>query len=267
MSSFSKRLGVGQKSPSRTNREVAPEEVRAELIQLLWDRQERSEGEFQAYRDLCRMLRKVPDSSIWGENELREVDSLVNQMAWNQVYDVIEEVLDGSGGSRFNEVFARTGVAYEVMDGTVYPWEPVADELEVSSVAYDALATSDPTGRFKSAMAQYAKAVAFLDGRPPDLEKAVSEAVNAIEAVVRIISGERSINAGLQRLMPSGERKCLRDSINQLFNYASAVPGARHGAHAPSGLIDAEARYVVRVAGSAIAFLITADTDGGLPLR
>ncbi len=108
--------------------------------------------------------------------------------------------------------------------------------------------------------------MSFLDGRPPDLEKAVSEAANAVEGVVRLISGEKSISAGLRKLMPSGERRPLLDTMNQLFNYASAVPGARHGAHAPSGLTDAEARYVVRVAGAAIAFLAASDAEGALPL-
>ncbi len=212
------------------------------------------------------MLHRVPDGDIWGVEVEREVSRLVMAMEWFEVYDAIEEVLDGSNSRRVDEALAQAGAAYELIDGKFWPFEPVADELEVADMAYDALAAVDPSGRLKPALAQYRKAVSFLDGRPPDLEKAVSEAANAVEGVVRLISGEKSISAGLRKLMPSGERRPLLDTMNQLFNYASAVPGARHGAHAPSGLTDAEARYVVRVAGAAIAFLAAADAEGALPL-
>jgi hypothetical protein len=264
--SFSDRTGVGRRLPARVEREVAPEPVRAALIDLLWDRQDATEGEWQAYPELCRMLHRVPDSDIWGGEVEREVNRLVMGMEWFEVYDAIEDVLEGSNSRRVDEALAQAGVAYELVDGKFWPYEPVAHELDVADIAYDALATVDPTGKLKPALAQYRKAVSFLDGRPPDLEKAVSEAANAVEAVVRVISGEKSISAGLKKLMPSGERKPLLDTMNQLFNYASAVPGARHGAHAASGLTDVEARYVVRVAGAAIAFLASADAEGALPL-
>jgi hypothetical protein len=136
----------------------------------------------------------------------------------------------------------------------------------VSSVVDDALSVADLDGRFRTVIGQYQKAVTALEGRPPDLEKAVAEAVNAVEGAVTVITGEKTLSKGLRQLMPSRSRRALLDTINQLHNYASAVPGARHGAHAPSGLSDPEARYVVRAAGSALSFLITGSAAGAFPL-
>lgn len=85
--------------------------------------------------------------------------------------------------------------------------------------------------------------------------------MNAIEGTVTVITGEKSLSAGLKKLFGS-DRTPLRLSIEQLQNYGSAVPGVRHGAHGPSNLNDHEARYVVRAAGSAMVYLIAADYEG-----
>jgi hypothetical protein len=94
----------------------------------------------------------------------------------------------------------------------------------------------------------------------------VQQAVNALESVVRVASGQNKISAGLKRLFPTGERVPLVDAINQLHNYGSAMPGVRHGGGKMSDLTPAEARGACRAAAVWISMLIDLDAQGAFPV-
>jgi hypothetical protein len=254
--SFSERFGPKRDIPPRTTRDEAPEPVRRLLLDIL-----ETKDEPDAYEALCSYLQMIPRDLV-GKDRRDEVADLIRELKWWEVYDLIERYANSySDAERIEQVFSENGIAYEYLDGEVVPFEPEAEELEVAGVEEAPLRTQDPDGRFVDAKAQYRKALDFLRQRPPDLENAVASAVNAIEGAVTVITGENSLSKGLKKLH-KGDRTALRLSIEQLHNYGSAVPGVRHGAHAPSSLNEQEARYVVRAAGSALAYLIAAEYEG-----
>jgi hypothetical protein len=254
--SFRDRHGPKKDLPPRTKREDAPEAVRRLLLDLLEE-----DDEIDSYEVLCAYQDKVP-REIWGTDRYEEVTYVIRQLKWWDVYELIERHAHGySDEDRIEKVFAEAGIAYEYRDGYIVPYEPEAEELEVVAVEDEALRTQDPQHRFADAKDQYRKALDFLRQRPPDLENAVANAVNAVEGAVCVVTGKKSISEGLKTLY-TRERSPLRMSIEQLHNYGSAVPGVRHGAHAPSDLNQHEALYVVRAAGSALAYLIAADYEG-----
>jgi hypothetical protein len=253
--SFAERHGPKKELPPRTEREEAPEAVRRLLLDLL-----ETNDEVDAYEALCAYLDKVPQE-VWGRDRHDEVAYLIRKLKWWQVYDLIENYATPyADAERVERVFAESGVAYEYVGGSILTYEPEAEELDVVGVEDEPPRTQDPDRRFVAAKAQYRKALDFLRQRPPDLENAVANAVNAVEGAVCVITGEKGLSAGLKKLY-SAERTPLRLSIEQLHNYGSAVPGVRHGAHAPSDLNEHEARYVVRAAGSALSYLIAAEYE------
>ena len=254
--SFADRFSPKRDLPPRTTRDEAPSAVRRLLLDLL-------EGldETDAYDVLCDYLRQVPRET-WGRERQDEARYTIDRkLEWWQVYELIERHASWTDEDRVNAVFAEEGIGFELRDGTISTYEPDAEELEVADVEDAAAATLDPAGRFHDAKAQYRKGVDFLRQRPPDLENAVANAVNAVEGAVTVITGEKTLSSGLKKLF-GAERTPLRLSIEQLHNYGSAVPGVRHGAHGPSDLNEHEARYIVRAAGSALAYLIAAEYDG-----
>jgi hypothetical protein len=97
-------------------------------------------------------------------------------------------------------------------------------------------------------------------------ELAVAQAVNALESVVLVVSGKKSIDEGLKAVLPAGERAPLRQAINQLHNYGSAMPQVRHGSRKLSILSAAEARAACRAVAVWIVMLIELDKQGDLPL-
>lgn len=253
--SFRDRYAPKKDLPPRTEREDTPESVRRLLLDLLEE-----DDEIDAYAVLCSYLNKVPDE-LWGQERHDEVAYRIQKLKWWEVYDLIETYASSSDSEHIERVFAESGIAFEYSGGHIVPYEPEAEELDVVGVEDEPLRTQDPDQRFVDAKTQYRKALDFLRQRLPDLENAVANAVNAVEGAVCVITGKKSLSEGLKTLY-SGERTPLRLSIEQPHNYGSAVPGVRHGAHAPSDLNEHEALDVVRAAGSALAYLIAAEYEG-----
>lgn len=177
------------------------------------------------YEVLCEYQGRVP-SETWGSERQDEVRYIVRKLDWWDVYELIERHASYLDAERIERVFAENGIGFEFRDGEITAYDPEAEELAVLDVEDKTVSTRDPGRRFFDAKEQYRKAVEFMRQKPPDLENAVANAVNAIEGAVTVITGEKSLSSGLRRLY-SAERTPLRQSIEQLHNYGSAVPGVR----------------------------------------
>lgn len=256
--SFAERYGPKVEPEPRVIRDEAPGAVRRLLLDLLEGIDDYDVGD--AYDVLKSYFNEVPKDT-WGQERRDWVVLTVDRMDWTAVYDLIEKVARPyDHEEKVNAVFAEAGIAFEYYGGEIHPYQPEADELEVADAEFAVEAAPDPHGAFKPAIEQMKKANVALAKRPPDLESAVAQAVNALEGTVKVITGENNLSAGLKKLY-SGNRTTLAKSMEQLFNYGSAVPGARHGAHAASNLNEHEARYAVRNAASAMAYLMRAHDE------
>ncbi len=112
------------------------------------------------------------------------------------------------------------------------------------------------SGRWAPAKAQWETSQkALAQHRWP---AAVADAANALEGVVKICFGKKSINEGTRTLF-TRERSSLGGAINQLHNYASAMPGARHGTAVAPSLTESEARGVHQACGVFMAMIINLD--------
>lgn len=262
--SFRQKFGYSEPPPARVERDDAPALVRKLLLDMMEARVEWDE-QFDPYDLVCDALGEVP-SDLWGqerEDATRRAISL--RLDWPDIYELIERVASSDDEERINRALAAAGIGYEYYNGQFHLYEPEADELEVTDVESEALAPGlDPSGRFAAPKEQYKKALGFLRSKPPDLPNAVASAVNALEGTVGVVTGKKDISEGIKKLY-SGERTSLGKSMEMLFTYGSAKDGVRHGARKGSAdLTEHEATFVVRAAGSAIAYLIAAGYEGTL---
>lgn len=252
---FSERNQIKQKYPARDTYEEAPERVRGLLDRLV------HEGDvYGAYVRLCEVMGRMPDSNIWGASYASpEVRWMIERLEWWQVFDMLEEVAEGNShlDQVVNEAFALSGLAYEMVDGSIYTLDEAGDLLEITGE--ESATVQRLAGKYSPARKQFEKALEGLHGRPMDLEKAISESVGALEGVARIITGQKdfgkAVDAALSGRAGAG---ALGASLKALYGYASQLPGARHGRHSEPDVTIADARVVVRMAGSAIAYLIDA---------
>jgi len=253
--SFSNRHGYRRLLPERNVVEEAPGAVRAVLLRMMLDEW----GEHDAYRRMCEVLEEVPDPNVWSNQVAASyVDDKLGRLKWFEVFDLLEEVWSGVEDDRVNGAFARAGLAYEMVDGQIQLFDPEGEELQVSRSEYDAL--SHLKGEYSAVRAQYQRALDALHGRPPELERAVAESLNALEAVARVASGKKdfgkAIDSSLDGRLHAG---ALGATLKALYGWASQLPGARHGRHETPDLTYEDAFLAVRLAGAAIVYLITSE--------
>jgi hypothetical protein len=209
-------------------------------------------------------LQNVPTPSDWGNDAALWIRNEVRRLDSKRVYEFTESLIGGNSrfDRRVNDALAGAHIDLEMIDGVFQQQDAAADEFEVR----DAVQAPVPLlqGRFSPARQQWEESRQALTDRKYEL--AVQQAVNALESVVRVISGASKISAGLKKLFPTGERSPLVDAINQLHNYGSAMPGVRHGGQKLSNLTAAEARGVCRAAAVWIVMLIDLDARGAFPV-
>jgi hypothetical protein len=261
--SFRDKFGYREPAPARVEREDAPASVRKLLLDLMGERAEWDDT-FDPYEFVCDALGEVP-SEEWRERQDATRRAVDSRLDWPDVYELISRVAGSDYEERINQVLSDAGVGYEYYGGEFHLYEPEADELEVADVESEAFASGlDPADRFSAPKTQYKKALGFLRSMPPDLPNAVASAVNALEGTICVVTGTKNISDGIKKLY-SGERMPLGKSMEMLFAYGSTKDGVRHGARKGSDdLTLHEATFVVRTAGSAIAYLIAAEYEGSL---
>jgi hypothetical protein len=255
--SFSERFGHRRSYPDRDVVEEAPESIRALLLKLAikqW-------GAVGAYKRLCEARRVVPDPGIWGTGPASQLaQDYVMRIEWFEVFNLLEELSDRSTQETINEAFAQAGLGYEMVDDQVWLWDSEAEQLDITGIEFEVPSLLD--GRFAPVREQFQRALAALHGRPPELEKAVSESVGALEAVVHIISGQKdfakAIDACLGRRQHVG---ALGQSLKAMYGWSSQLPGARHGRHQEPDLTYDEAFLTLRMVASVIVYLLKSAPD------
>jgi len=184
-------------------------------------------------------------------------------LEWYEVFDLLEAHAGSVGAQRVNDSFVRTGLAYEMIDNRISLYDPESDELGIGGD--EDFATKVLVEEFAPVAAQYGRALTALRGRPSDPEKAIGEALGAVEAVVRILGGKPEFSANVDKLVGQGQpwKGALAASIKSLYGYASQVPGARHGRYEEPVVAIEEATMVVRMCGATIAYLAGMDRVRG----
>ncbi len=116
--------------------------------------------------------------------------------------------------------------------------------------------------RYAAAQAAWRKARAFLDSSPPDYEKAVSEALQAVEAIARIVLGDPKPTLGdcIKQLRKNGIIEApLLKGFEEIWGFASEAANVRHGGGAGSKITPDVARYLVSSSEACLRLLLARD--------
>lgn len=235
----------------------APQALRSALLYTYDERAYATEGEFDPYRVFGRVLGKIGDE--WGPSEKQyEVQTWMNALTLDQAQLLLNEApLDETEENEINARLAQAGEDLRVRDSVLVNNDEVGEALDLMGLAHEPVALL--TGQFKPVLQQYQRALDSLHAHPMQQEKAISEAMGALEAVVRLVSGNaRDFGPNIKALFSNEEpwTRLLGVTISQFQGYRSQVPGAGHGRYKESDVTDAEAEFFVRSAGAAIAWIV-----------
>lgn len=265
---FASRFGYERPSPERNLVEQDSPRLRALIWRIVSNSGTAHKSGYQAICQVCEVL---PDTNVWGDESSREAGvRIVDDLHWTDVYEVLENLYSQAPSTRtklqrpeiedeVNEALARSGLAYQMRMGQFEMHDPEGEKLGIAGAERTTLDLLE--GEFVAVRVQYQKAVSKLHAIPADLEGAMADAVNSLEAVTGIVTGKsgRTLGETSKLLFPNGEgyHQPLRDAISKLYGYSSAVPGVRHGRYAEPVIARAESIMVVRIVGAVITFLIT----------
>lgn len=242
--------------------EHVPDVLRRVLQQLLDDHARGYDDSYGRYEDPVAEFLDVPEPDP-GDDYAHWQARKVGAMTPQQTYGFIEFLAEGRStyDHRVSDALAADDVLIEMVDGRFWSIDEAAEELEVGEVL--AAPSGVLTKKFAPTKTTWDKSRAALGSR--DYEVAVAHAVNALESAVRIAASKNKISAGVATLF-TGPRAPLGQSLNQLHNYGSAMPGVRHGGTTHSQMTSAEARAVCRACAVWIAMIVELHRSGELPL-
>ena len=226
---FSERLGYSEPKSSKISvRYEAPEKLRG-VLPIIASEVGLSPKPMRQL--VCRILRERPNPDNWSEypNIHDEVNELIDNCEWYEVYDIIEEVYQVLSRSRktteakkflyeINKFFIKNEIGWQLVDGQIKIRGPEAFEAAVST----AKETVSESGRLTAAT-EIHEALLDLSRRPnPDLTGAVQHAMAALECVARDVTGNRKATLGdLIKKNPGLLPPPLDQVVEKAWGYAS----------------------------------------------
>jgi hypothetical protein len=194
-----------------------------------------------------RLLKAPAQDALWTvEDFVRAVASVAN----DQEVDTIVSVLN-------NELESNL-VGYRFIDKQLVP---VTSDGEVQAVT-GALAATIP---FAGAHKNLQNALALLAAKPdPQYAKSIHESVSAVEAIVRNITGAKTLGDGLKALEKNGLQihKALESAWLKLYGYSSDAAGIRHGSIEDSEANEALASYMLVSCSAFVNLLLKLSVSG-----
>lgn len=190
--------------------------------------------EWYTFMDICELLAALFRTQHWKAYQPSLTD------------EAFEEAI--------NEIFADNSLGYELRDGRIERFgAPFVDEA--LSKVRQLLRQAEYAGPNE----QFEKAMAFLNRRPnPDTANCVKDAVGAVEALARIVTGNESLvlSSILDREpLRSGIHGALRQMMHKLYAYRGDAEGAAHGQTSIGQITVKEAELALGVSASCMIYL------------
>ncbi|SDO98918.1 hypothetical protein SAMN04487788_1695 [Microbacterium testaceum StLB037] len=159
-----------------------------------------------------------------------------------------------------NRSFERFLVGYRFIGLEVTPIDSTVEAQAVTEA-------QEAAAQLAGARHALNRAVELLaDRQVPDYPNSMKESVSAVEAVVRTITGARTLGAGLQALEGSGVKlhPALKEAWSKMYGYTSDGSGIRHGGLEAAEVDQALAKYFLVTCSAFVSYLVEEGRQAGL---
>ena len=191
--------------------------------------------------------------------------SILQEMAWNEVYDLAELILDLLPDTKsewlagvLNNVLEKENCAYRILHGTegdhsIYQVQRITNELELQEIEQATQTEYDAVNKqIMNAVSQYS------DFEKPDYADAVRCAIAAVESAMRILDGKaKTLGDAIKRARKAGTsyNQRLLDGLEKLYAYASEA--VRHGSNEPVEVTEPEAKLMIVTCSAIVNYLLS----------
>lgn len=244
-------------------RNIAEETYRTDtterrLLEAVWA------WEFKRPRDEMRS-----EGQVWAD-----IKSSIISADWYDVLDLVEAVvkyldryethastdLRSIVAEAFNNSFERYLVGYRFIGNEVTPVDSTAESEAVVSAQED-------TESIAGARHALDRAVELLaDRQNPDYPNSIKESISAVESVIKKVTGEGTLGAGLGKLEAAGLtiHPALRSAWSKMYGWTSDADGIRHAGIEAANADQTLAKYVLVVCSAFVSYLIEEGRKKGL---
>jgi hypothetical protein len=198
---------------------------------------------------------------VWGV-----IKSSIFEADWYDVLDLVEAIVKNleryqTHASRhlpslvpasFNNCFERYLVGYRFIGNEITPVDSTAEAEAVVSAQED-------TNSIAGARHALQRAVELLaDRNNPDYPNSIKESISAVESVIKKVTGEGTLGAGLGKLETAGLaiHPALKGAWSKMYGWTSDADGIRHAGIEAANADQALAKYVLVVCSAFVSYLI-----------
>jgi hypothetical protein len=262
--SFSERLGI-TKPKAVLQADSIDEDLRNDLWQACIEHHVRATNQW--YELDMEFQRKITD--IYVDFFKRSSDQIPYGHApgisairvwffganWWEVYNFVEFLFGFPGTKKFIErvsfFLEREKSGYRITNGH---FSTITDPIEIAAVAM-AASVGDA---FSGTREHMRAAIELFSRKPkPDYRNSIKEAISAVEALARVITGKPKATLG--DALKTIDKKmaihpALRDAMNKLYGYTSDEGGIRHSLLEESNIEEAEAKFMIVACSAFVNF-------------
>ena len=272
MASFSERHGY-KEVRSVVQRESLDDATRLELWNLLavlpkefgkWYQDPTEHGVLEAmwlwYFNKARD--EMPfDGVVW-----KLIKEAVFTRDWNEVFDLLEqfmkhwdrlqtpksEGLKGAFLKALNARFESELVGYRFIGLEITPVDSNAE----SEAIVAAMSDSESIAGARHALDRAVELLA--DRQTPDYPNSIKESISAVEAVVKKVTGDGTLGAGLNKLEAAGLKvhPALKGAWSKMYGWTSDEGGIRHAGIDAAEVDQALAKYALVTCSAFVSYLI-----------
>jgi AbiJ N-terminal domain 4 len=201
------------------------------------------------------------DSTVW-----KMLKEAVLTREWNAVFDLLElfmkqwdrlqtsgtEDLKGAFLKALNARFESELVGYRFLGLEIAPVDSNAE----SEAIVAAMTDSESIAGARHALDRAVELLA--DRQTPDYPNSIKESISAVEAVVKKVTGEGTLGAGLRKLEDAGLRlhPALREAWSKMYGWTSDDAGIRHAGIDAASADQALAKYALVTCSAFVSYLI-----------
>lgn len=214
---------------------------------------------------------------LWKDYFIRPTDTLSNNwqevyaqlredffdFEWYEVYDFIQFVAesytpsqyqpDHLNNSRFrvhcNSILERELSAYRFVDGVI---AKIVSESEIQSIEE---ATKVPISPVRIHLRRSLELLS--DRKKPDYRNSTKEAISAVEALAKKITGDEKAKLGSALDKLEGLHPALKSAFDKLYGYSSNAKGIRHALLEQDNLTFDDAKFMLVVCSAFVNYVLS----------
>lgn len=173
---------------------------------------------------------------------------------WFEVYDFLQEILqdpsalvDDKVTTWINETLEFHNAAYRIVGNEI---SEITDKNEIASIE-KALGESDtPTRRHLEAALRM-----LSDKTNPDYRNSIKEAISAVEAACRLVTGNSSATLGDALKRVKNLHPAMSGAFSKLYGYTNDASGIRHALTDEEKITYSDAKFMLVACSAFVSFL------------